>query len=81
MDLTNIRMKAHYDYIITKMPDKKKREQFTKAMVDLTNNNLDTQKQFNEGEKLALDIYHQIMQIHTERFVEGRSGDAYLEKL
>jgi len=81
MDLNSIRIKAHFDYIISRMTDKKKKEQFAKAMNDLANNTLQTDKPFNEGEKLALDIYNEIVQIHTERFVEGRSGDAYMEKL
>jgi hypothetical protein len=81
MDLINIRLKAHFNYIIARMPDKKKKEQFTLAFLDLYNEEFDFEKQLNEGSKLALDIYREIVQIHKERFEEGRSGDAYLEKL
>lgn len=81
MDLINTRLKAHFDYIITRMHDKKKKEQFTSAVIDLYNNNFDYGNQLTEGSRLALDIYREIVQIHKERFEEGRSGDAYLEKL
>jgi hypothetical protein len=81
MDITNIRLKAHFNYIINRMPDKKKKEQFTLAFIDLYNDEFDFGKQLNDGSKLALDIYREIVQIHTVRFEEGRSGDAYLEKL
>jgi len=80
MDLTLIRLNAHFNYIAPKIINEKKREEFTNAVCLLINGQKLPEDKFG-GVNFALDLYTEIDNIHTERFVEGRSGDAYLEKL
>jgi hypothetical protein len=78
------RLEAHHNYLISRIHDKKKKAQFNEAMIALGSFNLDyfnDPNNQNEGSRLALDIWKEIMQIHGERFLDGRTGDAYLEKL
>ncbi len=82
MDIVNIRLMAHFDYLIPRMHDEKSKMQLKYAMVALCAEDFEYFKKENSaGSKLALDIYREILQIHIERFEEGRTGDAYLEKL
>lgn len=80
MDLTIVRLNAHLNYMYPRIFDEKKRKEFIKAMFLLKNDEIPTEDKYG-GTKMALDIYREIVQIHDERFGEGRSGDAYLEKL
>lgn len=84
MDLIIKRLEAHFHYLLPRIDDEKKRKQFISAMNALVTDELDFFNEYrnkNDGSKMALDIYLEILQIHMIRFEEGRSGDAYMEKL
>lgn len=83
MDITLIRFESHYRYILPRIYDNNKKQQFVSACESiLMNKDFDISFDYNTpGAKMALDIYQQIEQIHNERFIYGRSGDALLEKL
>lgn len=81
-DLLVTRMMAHFNYLERRMYDKQKRSDFIKGVVAITSFNMNYfQNNNNEGSKMALDIWNEILEIHNERFVKGRSGDAYFEKI
>lgn len=79
-DLIFVRLNAHLQYLYSRIHDEKKRDEFAKAIFYL-NNGGDVPMDKYGGSNMALDIYNEIVQIHEERFGEGRTGDAYLEKL
>ncbi len=80
MDLTHIRLNAHLNYILPRIDDENKAKEFVNAVICLINNE-PVAKDKHGGADMAVDIYNEIVQIHRERFEEGRSGDALLEKL
>lgn len=81
-ELVLIRLKAHFDYVYPRIHNKKIRDKFNEAMLAIDRFDM-AYFEYNkdDGSRMALDIYKQIVQIHKERFEEGRSGDFYLEKL
>ena len=80
MDITFTRLNAHLAHMYSRIINDKKRDEFVKAVFYL-NNGEPLPEDKHGGVNMALDIYNEIVQIHKERFEEGRSGDAYLEKL
>lgn len=79
-DLILARLDAHFNYLVGKIHDEDKRNEFIRAMFMLRNDEILKEDRYGGGE-MALDIYCEIVQIHKERFEEGRSGDAYFEKI
>lgn len=96
-DLIIKQYKAHIKYILTSTYKGKDREQFievgsyllNKLSEDgediellykvLTSDNLEALK--HKGSKLAVDILKEIIYNNRERFIEGRSGEGYLERI
>lgn len=84
MDLDLIRLNAHFNYVRPRITDKKKQKEFVEAFVAIASNNMeyfDDEENYNEGAKMLLDIWEKILQIHRDRFIDGRTGDILLEKL
>jgi hypothetical protein len=79
-NLILVRLDAHFNYLVGKIHDEDKRNEFIRSMFMLRNDETPREDRYG-GAEMALDIYCEIVQIHKERFEEGRSGDAYFEKI
>ena len=87
-DILITRCRAHLNHMSSRILKEKKREEFIQVMLDIISNIRNADELFtnigidrNGGTKLAMEIVNEIVSVTNERFVEGISGDFYMEKL
>jgi len=96
-DLIIKQYKAHIKYILNSTYKGKDRDTFIEASSFLLNKLSDSDEDINllyrvltsdglealkyKGSKLAVDILKEIIYNNRERFIEGRSGEGYLERI
>lgn len=87
-DILITRCRAHLNHMSSRILKEKKKAEFNEAMVQIISNIRDAESLFMDigidkhgGIKLAVEVVNEIVNATNERFVEGRSGDFYMEKL
>ena len=87
-DILITRCRAHLNHLSNRILKEKKKAEFNEAMVQIISNIRDAEALFmnigidkHGGIKLAIEVVEEIASTTNERFVEGRSGDFYMEKL
>lgn len=84
-DLVLLSYKAQCNYVGKRIYNKKDQNTFVNAVNDVLNNVWEDMgikfRTNSKYYKMAQDIWDETEKNINERFVTGRSGDAYLEKL
>jgi hypothetical protein len=87
-DILIKRLNAHLNYLYPRVLKENKRNEFEQAIRDIIGNirsgdefgiNLGFDR--HGGVKMAVEVLNDIVKTTDERFVTGRSGDFYMEKL
>lgn len=85
--LTLLRLKAHYNYVLPRIHDKTKAVEFQNSMGVAVENyaaglgaEFDMTKNIKGGVELAMQVFMDVLRTTEERFTE-RTGDFFIQKL